>query len=121
MCFGPVLGPPCDCAFILARLLLMTTHQRNEDIAKTLQDLKDPRTVGTLSQAALTIYDHVNYDQFLNAARCCTRALGDIGTPEAVAKLQLPAKLENPLIVQYARKRINGRDKEEPRRGHLHR
>ena len=117
MCLARVVGPPADYALILARMLLMTNHQRNEDIANTLQNLKDPRTVDALYRAALTIHDHLDYDQFFNVARYCTWALADIGTPEAFAKLQLLAKIENHLIAQYATKRIDAWEKEKPRKG----
>lgn len=112
-----IVERPPDYGPILASLLLCTNHQRNEDIAQTLQWEKDPRTVEALYQAAATIHDHLHYDEFFNVARKCTWALADIGTPEARAKLQLLAKSENLTIAGYAQKRIVKWDRELPRKG----
>jgi hypothetical protein len=59
----------------------------------------------------------LHYDEFFNVARKCTWALADIGTPEAHAKLQLLAKNENPMIAQYAQKRLDGWEREMSRKG----
>lgn len=111
-----IVERPPDYGPILAGLLLCTNHQRNEDIAQTLQWEKDARTVDALYQAALKIHEHLHYDEFFNVARKCTWALADIGTPEAFTKLQSLAKMENPLIAKYAQKRIDSWEQEKPRK-----
>jgi HEAT repeat protein len=111
-----IVGPPPDYAVILASLLLATNHQRNEDIAHTLQGLRDARTVEALFCAALSIHGHLHYDEFFNVARKCTWALADIGTPEAFAKLQELTTNENPSIAGYAQKRIDSWVKERARK-----
>jgi hypothetical protein len=108
---------PADYAALLASLLVCTNHQWNENLAEALQREKDPTTVDALYDAALTIHDHLHYDEFFNVARKCTWALADIGTPEAHAKLQLLAKNENPMIAQYAQKRLDGWEREMSRKG----
>lgn len=118
LCLIRIVDPPPDYPLILAKLLLSTNHQRHEDIAHTLQGFKDLRTVDALFQAALVIHDHLHYDEFFGLARKCTWALADIGTPEALSKLQLLAKGENQLIAGYAQKRIDSWKSERHRKAH---
>ena len=101
---------------VLIQLLEASWHQRHEDIAHTLQGLKDPRAVDALYRTAFARYDYLAYDEVFGLARKCTWALADTGTPEAKAKLKLLAAGENPLIAGYAQKRLDRWDDEQKRK-----
>ena len=101
----------------LMQLLGKSWHFRHEDVVSTLQHLKDPRAVDALYEEALTSYEYLNYDEFFGLARKCTWALADIGTPEAKAKLQMLAQVNNTMIAGYARKRLDHWEEEKPRKG----
>jgi hypothetical protein len=88
-------------------LLSLDWHTRHEDITLALQELKDPRAVEVLSVTALREFPYLDYDEFRGLARKCTWALADIGTPEAKQKLQELSASGDPLIAQYAQKRLD--------------
>ncbi len=97
-------------------LLRSKDHFRHEDIVNALQDIKDPRAVEELAEAALVSHEYLAYDEFFGLARKCTWALADIGTPEAKTKLVQLAASENPLIAGYAKKRLDRWDDERKRK-----
>jgi HEAT repeat protein len=103
--FGCGLSP----AFVpvLVALLGSPWHQRHEDIVRALQELRDPRAVDSLYQAALAVHEYRDYDEFQGLARRCTWALADIGTAEAFSRLQALARSPDELVAGYARKRID--------------
>jgi hypothetical protein len=101
---------------VLIQLLGASWHQRHQDIAHTLQGLKDPRAVDALYQATFVRYHYLAYDEYFGLARKCTWALADTGTPEAKAKLKLLAAGENPVIAGYAQKRLDKWDDEQKRK-----
>jgi hypothetical protein len=81
-----------------------------------LQDIKDPRAVEGLFDAASVTHEYLAYDEFFGLARKCTWALADIGTPEARARLVQLAASENPLLAGYAKKRLDRWDDEQNRK-----
>lgn len=99
------------------RLLELPHHHRHEDIVGGLQDLKDPAAVEGLYQAAQVQHAYLAYDKFFGLARKCTWALADIGTAKAKQKLEQLASVENPLIAQYAQKRLDRWESERVRKG----
>jgi hypothetical protein len=110
-------GPRPELAELCARALLFPWHELHEDLVGYLQELKDPRTVEPLFQAAHARHAYLDYDEFFGLARKCTWALADIGTPEARARLEDLARSDNDLIAGYARKRLAGWQQELPREG----
>lgn len=104
--------------FVPALIVLLRSkdHCRHEDIVSALQDVKDPRAVEGLFDAALVSHDYLDYDEFFGLARKCTWALADVGTPEAKSKLAQLAASENSVIAGYARKRLDRWDDERTRK-----
>ena len=120
-----------ECALMLARgrtgdrdvvpmlivLLRAPWHTRHEDIARWLQDLRDPRAVDALYETALTKHEYLDYDDSHALARKCTWALADIGTAEAQEKLQRLARGEDREVAGYAQKRLDNWAQETGRKG----
>ena len=71
----------------LIRLLATTWHYEHEGVAHALQVLKDSRAVDALYAACHVRHDYLAHDD--SHARKCTWALADIGTSDALAKLQI--------------------------------
>jgi hypothetical protein len=107
----PALAP------LLAELLLLPGHQMHEDIARALQQLRVPATVDALAKAALVKHDYLAYDDSHAFARKCTWALADIGTPEARAKLESLARVDDTAVAAYAQKRLDNWEAELSRKG----
>lgn len=105
----------------LIDLLRSTAHERHEDLARWLQDLRDPRAVEALYDVALTKYEYLAYDDSHALARKCTWALADIGTVNAQEKLGLLAGCDDPEIAGYAQKRLDRWTEEMGRKGRRHR
>jgi hypothetical protein len=91
---------------VLNQLLVEEWHRRHEDIAFSLEELHDPSSVEPLYRAALSRHEYLDYDEFYGLARKCTWALSMIGTPEAYGRLRDLSRVENPVIAEYARKRL---------------
>jgi hypothetical protein len=73
-----VEGLSGDLAGLLARALLMPWHMRHEDLARALQELKDPVAVDPLFEAAFSKHEYLEYDENFGLARKCTWALADM-------------------------------------------
>lgn len=101
----------------LVALLRASWHTRHEDVARWLQQLRDPRAVDALFDAALTKHAHFEHDSSYAFARKCTWALADIGTPEARAYLTRLASGDDAEIAGYAQKRLDQWDDELDRKG----
>jgi hypothetical protein len=101
----------------LIDLLRSTAHERHEDLARWLQDLRDPRAAEALFAVALTKHEYLAYNNSYALARKCTWALADIGTVEAQAKLRLLAGCHDPEIAGYAQKRLDRWTDEMGRKG----
>jgi len=101
----------------LIALLRAKWHEEHEDLARWLQDLRDPRAVDALYEVALTKHGYLEHDNSYALARKCTWALADIGTAEAQEKLRLLARSEDPEIAGYAQKRLDHWTAEMARKG----
>jgi len=110
-------APSENLAPVLAQALEEPWHELHEDIARTLQLCRDPRTVPALARAARTKHAYLAYDDSHAFARKCIWALADIGTPEAHAHLQELAQEADSEIAGYARRRLARWDEERARKG----
>jgi len=111
------VGLSGDLAPLLARALLMPWHARHEDVARALQELRDPVAVDALFEAALAKHDYLEYDNCLGLARKCIWALADIGTVDAKRRLERLAASENKAISGYAQRRLDAWEHERERKG----
>jgi hypothetical protein len=96
-----------ELAPLLAELLLEPWHRSHENLAYTLQQLRDPRTAPALADAGLVKHDYLAYDNSYALARKCCWALADIGTAEAHGYLERLASNPDPVIAGYARERLD--------------
>jgi ubiquinone biosynthesis protein UbiJ len=101
----------------LIGLLRSTAHTRHEDLARWLQDLRDPRAVEALYAVALTKHEYLAYNNSYALARKCTWALADIGTESANEKLCLLAGCDDVEIAGYAQTRLARWSEEMGRKG----
>ena len=101
---------------LLIELIRLPWHRQHEEIARLFQVLKDPRAIDALHETAFVRLEYLAYDEFFGLARKCTWALADIGTADAKAKLVALTKVENPLIVGYAQKRLDQWEDERHRK-----
>jgi hypothetical protein len=92
---------------VLCDLLSATWHECHEDIALTLQQIRDPRASRALGQAAILKFEYLDYDNSYAFARKCIWALADIGTDEAKQWLLELSKVEDPTIAGYATRRLD--------------
>lgn len=74
---------------LLCKLMEEDWHDSHEDIAHALQNLRLPSTIDCLYRTALRKHDYLAYNDNYALAVKCIWALHDIGTREAVEKLQL--------------------------------
>ena len=102
---------------ILVGLLPARWHTRHEDVARALQDLKDPRAVSALELAAIEGRFYDEEDEFLEFSRKCVWALADIGTLEAKSSLLRITACNNERVATFARRRIENWDAESYRKG----
>lgn len=84
---GTLFGRSLKATPILCLLLARDDHEGHEDLADTLQDLRDPRSVECLFDRANRRLPYLDYNDSSTLARRCAWALHDIGTSEAIAKL----------------------------------
>jgi hypothetical protein len=110
-------GLSLDLSEVLAAALLMPWHYRHEDLARALQQLRDPRTVDALFHAAFSRHAYLDYDENFGLARKCTWALADIGTAEAKRRLEELAAGENESVAGYAQRRLDRWESEKARKG----
>jgi hypothetical protein len=92
-------GADGDYTDILLQLLDETWHVSEEDIVSVLELIKDPKSVDKLYEVALDVPD---YDDMRAVAKKCIWALSAINTPEAVQKLKLLEKFDDPIIKENA-------------------
>lgn len=79
-------------------LLKEQWHYEHENIVFFLQFLKDPDSIESLYNTALTYYDYLEYNDCYALIRKCCFALGDINTPESKEKLRLLSLSDNEII-----------------------
>jgi hypothetical protein len=101
----------------LIELLAAPWHTRHEDVASTLQSIRDPRSVDALYRAALVKLPYLEYNDSEALARKCTWALADIGTPEARARLEALTTQADETVADFARRRLTRWDEELDRKG----
>jgi hypothetical protein len=92
---------------VLCKLILEKWHYKHEDIALILQELKNPKSIDCLYQAALMKFDYLSYDDSYALARKCIHALGDINTEYSREKLRLLASSDIPIIKEKAEKQLH--------------
>lgn len=96
---------------ILCDLLSVEWHREHENIAMLLQQLKAPRSVESLYNAALTKYEYLNFDDSYALAVKCIWALGDINTDLSRGMLDKLSKSENEIIKENALKQLKRTEK----------
>jgi hypothetical protein len=92
-------GADSDYTDILLQLLDEKWHISEEDIISVLELIKDPKSVNKLFEVALDVPD---YDDMRAIAKKCMWALSAINTPEAIQKLKLLEKVDDPIIKENA-------------------
>lgn len=95
---------------ILCQLLDLTWHNRHEDIAMLLGEIKDPLTVDCLYKASELQFDYLDYDDTYQFARKCIKGLVAIGDENALNKLKLLSKSNVEIISSYAKKELKYKD-----------
>lgn len=85
---GLLFGTSQRATPILCGLLGRDDHARHEDVAKTLQDLRDPGTVECLFTRVGRRLEYLEYNDNTALACKCIWALHDIGTPDAIDRLR---------------------------------
>ncbi len=95
-----------DWAGIFCDLLDADWHYEHEDLADTLQDIRDPNTVPCLLRAAQKRHEYLDYDGGHCLAVHCIWALHDIGTDAAVEALSVLAASKIAVIRDEAKERI---------------
>lgn len=103
---GFKLGFKSDSSVVLSELLTAPWHEKHEDIAIALRQLKAECSVDALYETALTKYDYLDYDDSYALAVKCIWALGTIGSQVATEKLKLLEKSENEIISEEAAKQL---------------
>lgn len=106
MVVGAHFGAWPEWAPVLGELLLADWHTQHEDIANTLQNLRQPGSVEALFQAAQAKFDYRSYDEAESLGVRCLWALHDIGTPDAAARLRILAKHESKILSAQARRLV---------------
>jgi len=91
---------------ILCKLVVADWHFQHENIASTLQILKDPKTIDSLYAAALLNLKYLEYSDVAPLARKCIWALSEIGTSEAKAKLKQLAGSDCEKVSDYALRQL---------------
>ena len=95
-CMTPVLNALSEAEF----------HTRHEDVVRALQVVGNVSSVGALERVAHAKHECLSYDEVFVLARKCTWALADIGTSEARAALERLSQSSEPLIGEFAQKRL---------------
>lgn len=103
---GQLYGRSLKLAPVLCLLLGRDDHKGHEDIADTLQNLRDPRSVECLYERATRPLAYLTYNDSTALARKCVWALHDIGTSEAIAKLTLLTRDRRMPVANESSKRL---------------
>ncbi len=92
---------------IFARLLGERWHAQQQELADSLQDMREPSTIEALYAVAHDAAPYNEVDDGRALARKCVWALHDIGTPAAIARLHQLAAAAGDLETRgHAAKRL---------------
>lgn len=105
--FGSVVKYEYKCISILNELILSKWHYKHEDLALILQHYQQASSVNPLYQASSLNLDYLDFDDSYALAVKCIWALGDIGTQEALEKLEILSNSDNDIIKANAIKQLN--------------
>ena len=94
---------------LLNHLLLLRNHQCHEDIAISLQRLRDPSSIPNLAAAIEQDFDFYAWDEGKAFVRKCMWALGKIGTDQAWSEIEQFSKAQDPVIARWAKEQLDGR------------
>ena len=87
---------------MMIKLMKEDWHVTHECIASYMQQLKSPKTIDCLYEAALTDFPYLEFDEAYALAVKCIWALGEINTPESYEKLKLLTQSNNEIIKENA-------------------
>lgn len=96
-----------DWVNVFCDLLDEDWHYSHQDLADTLQDIRDPSAVACLLRAAQKRHEYLAYDDSYALAVNCIWALHDIGTGAAVQALNVLAASDVEIIRDKAKARIH--------------
>ena len=99
-----------DVVQLLCELIKEPWHTKHEDIVMLLADVKDPKTVDCIYEAAILKFEYLNYDETYQLARKCIKVLSGIGDKNSIEKLKLLSAYKVPLIANYAKKELLRKD-----------
>lgn len=91
-----------DYVDVFCDLLGADWHTRHEDVARWLQELRDPRSVPALYRGARANFAYRDYDEVRALTRKCLWALTHIGDDSAVSAIEALAEEEDPVIRRLA-------------------
>ncbi len=91
---------------ILCDLIVEDWHCQHENIARLLQELKDPSSINCLYKTALAEYKYLDYDDSYTLAIKCIWALGDINEEYSKEKIEQLALSDNQVIKKAAEKQL---------------
>lgn len=91
---------------LLCHLVARDDHYAHEDLANTLQNLRDPATVEVLYDRATRPLEYLAYNDSSALARKCIWALHDIGTSESIGRLSDLANDPREQVAGWAAGRI---------------
>jgi hypothetical protein len=100
--YTSIVGKATDLACILEQ----DWHCHHEDIARLLQQFKNPLTVDNLYRAVQLNFEHLAYDDTYQFARKCIKALSAIDDENAIDKLHKLSDNKNLQIASYAKKEL---------------
>lgn len=103
-------GADTDYTDILLSLLDQKWHILEEDIVEVLELIRDPKSVDKLYQEIINIPD---YDDMRALAKKAIRALGAIGTNEAIDKLEQLLNVNDDIIKEAAFEQISFINKDQ--------
>jgi hypothetical protein len=92
---GFSFGFPENFTNLLCILLEAEWHQKHEDIARLLQNLRDPISVDALFRATKARHPYLEYNNNIAFAIKCVWALSEIDDRKALDKLRLIAETDD--------------------------
>lgn len=102
--FGEVVQYDYKCINQLNELIVSEWHKKHEDLARLLDRYKEPSSVDYLYKVSLMNLEYLEYDEDFALAEKCIRAMGKIGTSDAIKYLKLLNSSDNEKIRRIAEK-----------------